>query len=153
MTYILLLLLMLIAGAGIPVMAAINTGLGVKIGSPYLAVAIMSASVLMVAALCMAVWPKADWTALKSVPPLYFSAGLFFLLYILSIGFTAPRIGLGTAVFMVLAGQLISSTVIDHFGLFGNPVQEITPRRIAGLVLFLIGVAMARSSSVAAASE
>lgn len=52
-----------------------------------------------------------------------------------------PRIGAATYLSAMIAGQLIASVVIDHFGHMGLAVREITPGRVVGVVLVLAGMA------------
>ena len=48
----------------------------------------------------------------------------------------------GASAFMALstAGQLVSSALIDRFGLFGMPVTRIRKRQLPGYALVLLGV-------------
>ena len=48
----------------------------------------------------------------------------------------------GASAFMALstAGQLVSSALIDRFGLFGMPVTRIRTRQLPGYALVLLGV-------------
>jgi hypothetical protein len=50
-----------------------------------------------------------------------------------------------------LAGQVIASIVIDHFGLIRVPVHELNIPRLAGAVLIVVGVALVQSSRVVVA--
>ncbi len=49
---------------------------------------------------------------------------------------------IGASAFMALstAGQLVSSALIDRFGLFGMPVTRIRRRQLPGYALVLLGV-------------
>ena len=67
-----------------------------------------------------------------------------FAFYLLSITWVGPRFGIGNAVMFVLAGQIISSAAIDHFGLFGAPHKPIDLLRGAGLVIMAAGIAIAQ---------
>jgi transporter family-2 protein len=71
-------------------------------------------------------------------------AGVGFAYYLLSITWVGPRFGIGNAVMFVLAGQIISSAVIDHFGLFGAPQKPIDMLRASGLVIMAAGIAIAQ---------
>jgi bacterial/archaeal transporter family-2 protein len=53
-----------------------------------------------------------------------------------------PRLGVATTIGLFLAGQVIASMVIDHFGLFGTPVQAASIPRILGALLIIVGVAV-----------
>ena len=44
----------------------------------------------------------------------------------------------------VLGGQIISSALIDHFGLFGAPHKPVDLLRAAGLIIMAIGIVIAQ---------
>lgn len=136
-------IVMLAAGVGIPVMAALNGGLGRHIGSPIMA-AVMLFAVALLASLAAAV-SMGDFSklgAVVSAPHTLKLGGLFVAFYVLSITTIGPRIGLANAIVLVLLGQLISSTVIDHFGYFGAMVRTISFTRLMGLILLTAGTVM-----------
>ena len=143
-TQALLSVLMLIAGIGIPIMAALNAGLGSRIGHPFAAVVILCAVAFLIGVVLLAFMGLPDLSNIKTIPPFYFIAGSLFVLYIASITFSAPKIGLANAVFFVLLGQLISAAIIDHFGLWDSIQSPITPKRIIGILVMAVGVYLAR---------
>ena len=53
-------------------------------------------------------------------------------------------LNIGASAFMALstAGQLVSSALIDRFGLFGMPVARITGRQLPGYLLVVAGVVL-----------
>ena len=140
MNHAFLLLLMLLAGVGIPVMAALNANMGQHLGGPIAAVTVLCAVALTAAITLVALQPgPAGFMKLATAPKASFVAGLFFIFYIASITYAAPKIGLGNAVVMVLVGQVIAAAIIDHFGLFGAESFPITMRRLAGFGLLVSG--------------
>jgi transporter family-2 protein len=62
------------------------------------------------------------------------------LFYTLSITWVGPKFGIGNAVSFVLLGQLISMSVIDHYGLMGALNYPVTLQRITGLICMAVGV-------------
>lgn len=136
--------IMLLAGVGIPVMAAMNGTLGGRIGNPAAATMMMFAlAFIIAAAIAFAVGMPAtnQW---KSAPAPYYLGGLFVAFYALSITWIGPRFGLGNAVFFVLLGQIATAATIDHFGLFGVAKSEIGLVRFIGILLMAVGVFLAR---------
>lgn len=136
--------LALVAGVAVPVMAALNANLGGKMGSTFASAALLAAVALIT---CLAVFFLSGGTlgALKwPAPTIGYGAGTLFVVYIASITWLAPRIGLGNAIFLVLLGQLVTSAAIDHYGLFGAPKVEVSPRRLLGIVVMAVGVFLAR---------
>lgn len=139
----LLSLLMFVTGVCIPVMAAWNSKLGAELESPWAAAFILfvlGAIVCGVAMLALGL-PKHGWF---DATPLYYAGGLIVSLYILSITWTAPRIGVANAVFVVLLGQIAAAATIDQFGLFGALKSSLTTQRIIGIVFMLVGTYLAR---------
>lgn len=134
-------LVMLAAGIGIPVLAALNAQLGNRIGSPAAA-----ATILFIVALCATtaiLVLTTGVTPLANVPaqPRYLLlAGFLVAFYVLSITWIAPRFGVGNAIFCVLLGQLLAASVIDHFGLLGAVARPLTLMRASGVGLMALGV-------------
>lgn len=135
--------IMLAAGIGIPVLAALNAALGRIIGSPNTAAAVLFAVALAASMLVMLVFsgPQA-LSRLAGAPRHLFLAGLFVAFYVLTITHIAPSFGVGNAVFFVLLGQLISAAAIDHYGLFGAQVSPLSWMRAAGIGVMALGVAL-----------
>jgi len=55
-----------------------------------------------------------------------------------------PRLGAAVTFCFIIAGQLISAMLIDHFGAFNVAAQAITPGRILGVALVAAGAIMVR---------
>ena len=134
--------LMVVAGVGIPIMAAMNAGLGGKINNPALAtVILLFVGLLSSIVLFLILSSESTTTAFTSSTPIYYYfAGLFFVFYISTITWVAPKFGIGNAVAFVLLGQLISMVAIDHFTLFNAIGYPITWRRVIGLILMMTGI-------------
>jgi len=139
----LLSLLMLATGVAIPIMAAWNSKLGVELGSPWAAAFILFVLGVIVCGIAMLALglPTQGWF---TATPLYYAGGLIVSFYVLSITWTAPRIGVANAVFFVLLGQIVAAAGIDQFGLFGALKSSLTTQRIVGIVFMLIGTYLAR---------
>ena len=135
--------LLLLAGAGIPVMAALNSGLGQRIGVVNAAACLFAVALACTLALMMLA-PRGGQPATGPVPWHLFAGGVFVAFYVVSITFLAPRLGVATAVLLVLAGQICSAALIDHFGLLGALRAPMTPSRWLGLALVAGGMFLAR---------
>lgn len=133
-------LVMLIAGLGIPVLAALNAALGTRLGSPVAAATILFVVALLVCAAALVITGPGALAGARAAPPRLFLAGVLIAFYVLTITLIAPRFGVGNAVFFVLLGQLISAATIDHFGLFGAQVSPLSLTRACGIGLMAAGV-------------
>ncbi len=131
------------AGIGIPVMAAINAGLGTRLASPTFATAILMFVGLVFATSYLLVQGVPSFPT--RMPPLYsFSGGFFVVFYVLAVTAIAPKIGLGNAIFLVLLGQIVSTSVIDHFGLLGAVKTPISAQKALGIAFMTLGIILAR---------
>jgi bacterial/archaeal transporter family-2 protein len=134
-------LVMLAAGIGIPVLAALNAQLGNRIGSPAAA-----ATILFIVALCATTATLVLTTGVTPLvnapaqPKYLLLAGFLVAFYVLSITWIAPRFGVGNAIFCVLLGQLLAASVIDHFGLLGAVARPLSLMRASGIGLMALGV-------------
>lgn len=77
-----------------------------------------------------------DW---RSLPWWTYGVGAFGLVVLLTINHTIPRIGATAAVALIIVGQLVAGTLVDHFGWFGLPVQPVSLTRLLGIGLLVVG--------------
>ena len=77
---------------------------------------------------------------LRSVPWYALCAGVFGLVVIFSMSYMIPRIGVATSLIILLSGQLLIGTVLDHFGLLGAAIRPLDLTRILGLAVVMGGV-------------
>ena len=133
-------LIMLAAGIGIPVLAALNASLGRTIGAPAAASVVLFAVAFSTAFVVMLITGPAAIAKVAGAPKHLLFAGMLIAFYVLTITYIAPHFGVGNAVFFVLLGQLISAALIDHFGLFGATQTPLTMIRAAGIVVMAGGV-------------
>lgn len=137
-------LIMLAAGVGVPILAALNAQLGGRIGSPAAAGAVMFVIAAVIAVIVALMTGQGGRFALISAQPKHlYLAGVLIAFYLLSISWVAPHFGVGNAVMFVLLGQIIAICVIDHFGLFGARLRPMDMVRLAGIAFMAVGVVLA----------
>ncbi len=140
------LMLAFAAGAVLPVQAGINSQLRGWLGSPMIA-AFASFLVGTLALLGMAFVMGIPWPTLSTVLQApwwawlggFLGAFLVFMTIILS-----QSLGATVMVALIIFGQMITSLLIDHYGMIGYPVRPINPTRIIGSVMLLSGVVLIR---------
>ena len=140
---------MLVAGIGIPTMATLNGVLGGRLQSTSLATAIALAlafSVVTVYLLITEGFPKQGFAT--ELPFYFYLGGLCVAFYVISVTWIVPRFGVSNAIAFALLGQLIAMSLIDHFGLFGATQYSITSKRTIGLVLMAMGIYLVLDKSV-----
>jgi transporter family-2 protein len=145
-TTLLLSILALASGALIPVQAASNAALSRVIHGnvPFAALLLFAIAALATALAMLALGEGVPAAAeLRSAPWWSYSGGVIVAFYVFTITFLSPRLGVGTAIALVVAGQVLSALTIDHFGLMRSLVFSLTPTRIAGAALMIAGVFLA----------
>ena len=135
-----------IAGVGVTSQAASNSAMRAVLGHPV-AAAIMnfivgSISILLYKVVTGSPWP--DPAKLASAPWWTWLGG-FFGAFMVVLGILAvPRIGAAVFFAMSIAGQMVSSSIIDHYGLFGVPVTPFSPMRLGAILMVVGGVGLLR---------
>jgi len=78
-----------------------------------------------------------DW---RSLPWYAVTAGAYGLVVIAAVSYTMPRIGAASTVVLIVAGQLMISSLVDHFGLFNTGERPLDLTRLLGLAVLFFGV-------------
>jgi transporter family-2 protein len=134
-------LLALLVGAGITAQVGMNATVSRTLGSALLASIVnfvVGLAALCAMALLVAARPPSG--SLASVPGWAWLGGLCGAAYVAASTMLAPRIGATALLGLLLAGQLISGLLADHFGILGFPEHPVSWQRIAGVLLLLAGV-------------
>lgn len=72
---------------------------------------------------------------LAAAPPAGYLGGLIVATYVVMITLLVPRIGVATAIGLIVTGQIMGAVAIDHFGFFHVAVRAISLTRVAGMLL------------------
>jgi transporter family-2 protein len=139
-----LLIVAFLVGVALPVQAGVNAQLRVGLGHPLLAATVSFAVGTVALALCVAAartqLPSA--AAVARLPWWYWTGGLLGAVYIFAAVVLAPRLGAANLIAAIVAGQLVTSLLLDQFGLVGYPQHSASLTRIAGAVLLLAGLVL-----------
>ena len=142
MKTLLLALLGLLAGAGLPVQAALNSALRQQLGRPEWAALVSflvgsAGLAALLAALRLPVPPSGAWAR---APWWSYVGGLLGAFFVALTVVLTPRLGVLATVALLLAGQLLGAAFLDHHGLLGVAVRSFTAQRALGLGLVAAGV-------------
>ena len=131
-------ILALVIGALISIMISFNSGLEGYVGSTYSVViihAIGLIAILIVAAI------KKEKIVIKEAIPFYlFLGGIFGVMLTLVNVITIGSIGVALTTALAVFGQLVFSSLVDHFGLFGLTKYEFNPKKLVGLFIVFVGL-------------
>ncbi|MFN8109487.1 MAG: DMT family transporter [Thermoleophilia bacterium] len=138
-----------LGGGLIAAQAPINARLKVAVGSPFLSAALsfLVGTIILVTAV-VATGATHGVTGAGSAPWWAWLGGLCGAILVTSTLVAAPRVGATATFVAVIAGQVLVAIAIDRFGMFGLPVRNISPERVAALGLIAVAlVLLARGES------
>lgn len=149
MDKLLYLLLVIVGGMASAVQSPVNAALGKRIGvfEGGLVSFIVGAAVMMIMVI---LFGKGDLSAVLHGPKWQLIGGLLGAIMVMTMILATPKLGVGLVIVGVVLGQLITGTVIDHFGWFQTAVVPINPYRIIGIILIAAGVVFVYKSKVGA---
>jgi transporter family-2 protein len=128
-----------IAGVLIPLQALVNARLGGYIGGPVWASLVsFGVGFLALAAYLAVMRPQMPTlSGFSSVPAWAFVGGMLGAFFVATSTLVVPKLGAAAMVSVIIAGQLIGSLILDHFGVLQSP-QPISWVKLLG-VAFLLG--------------
>jgi transporter family-2 protein len=130
-----------LVGAGITIQVGMNATVRMTIGSPILAAIVnfvvgLTALVLLAVASGARVLPG----SVAAVPAWAWFGGLLGATYVAATTVLGPKLGAASFLALTLAGQMVAALLVDHFGVIGFPQSPLTPTRLLGTALLVVGV-------------
>jgi len=130
-----------LVGAGITIQVGMNATVRMTIGSPILA-AIVNFVVGLAALVLLAVASGARVVpgSVAAVPAWAWFGGLLGATYVAATTVLGPKLGAASFLALTLAGQMVAALLVDHYGVIGFPQSPLTPTRLIGTALLVVGV-------------
>lgn len=135
----------ILAGCLVALQAPINAQLGRAVGSPLLASAISFAAGLLALAIINVVLVRDINDNWRDTPIwLFLAGGCLGAMFVAVMTILTPKLGAATMMALVVAGQLITGLVVDHYGWFGLAVKEVSLGRLTGAGFLIAGAILLR---------
>ncbi|MFP4072097.1 MAG: DMT family transporter [Desulfovibrionales bacterium] len=140
----LLVLLALVVGGLMPTQAGINALLRTHVLSPYTAALIS----FFVGTVALFIWcllvrvPVPGMRVFGETPWWQWFGGTMGAVIVAGSIILAPKLGATSMLALMVAGQMFASLYLDHFGMLGFPVHEMSLPRIFGCLLVIGGVVL-----------
>ncbi len=134
-----------IGGAATALQAPTNAKMMGAVGSPvnaaFVSFAVGTAALGLLAVILQT---RPDMAASRALPWYAWVGGLYGAIFVVAAAWGVPRLGVATTIILMVAGQLLLSVALDHFGAMGMPKQPISWGRVAGVLMVVGGVLMVR---------
>ena len=136
------LLCAVLIGVVLPLQAGVNAQLRVGLGHPMLAAtaSFLVGTLALAVAAAAARLPVPLGPQLVELPWWSWTGGLLGAVYVAAVIVLVPKLGAATLIAAVVAGQLLASLVLDHYGLVGYAHHPINLSRLLGALLLMAGV-------------
>ena len=135
------IILTLIAGCFLPLQGSMNSRLA-KAGENPVYASMISFTVGVIALIfyIFLTSQNISWKGLKEAPSYSWLGGSLGAFYVTVIVLAFPKIGPGLTFGLVVAGQLLTSMIMEHYQIMGTPHQPISIGRVAGMAMIVGGV-------------
>lgn len=139
-------ILAIIAGALIPIQTSSNTVLSKNVGGiiPATMCMFIVATISIILTILVSKTSIPNLTQVSSTPFYSWFGGIIAVIYIMTLVFLAPKLGIGNVTVLIVTGQAISIMLIEHFALFGFHEKPLNLYRIAGVLFLILGVYLIR---------
>lgn len=131
-------ILAIINGISIALMIMINSGLATGVDAMSALVIIHATGGLLILAYFLVT--KTKWKSMKHIHPFYYLAGAIGVINISLNNYCFAALGASLTVGLVLFGQLLTSAIVDHFGLLGMKQRKLTAKKIMSLGIICLGI-------------
>jgi transporter family-2 protein len=136
--------LTVLAGIAVTLQIGVNSALRFSLGNPVFA-AFSSFLIGTIGLFFYVVVARVSWPTMgiiTKVPAWAWLGGLLGAFYVVTAIVAAPKLGAASLVSTIVATQLCTSLVLDHFGLVGFAQHSINIWRVAGALLLIVGVTL-----------
>jgi bacterial/archaeal transporter family-2 protein len=133
-------LLAVLVGAGLTLQVGMNSTVRMAIGSPVVATIVNFAVGLAALGLvAVASGARVVPGSTAAVPAWAWFGGLLGAAYVASTTVLGPRLGATALLALTLGGQMLAALAVDQYGVIGFPQSPVTPTRLLGAVLVIVG--------------
>jgi len=140
------IVLAVVAGMMMPTQAAINSKLADEVNGPILAAFISFAvgTLALLVYILVTGIPLSNLAQLKNASLVSWTGGFLGAFFVASSVVLVPKLGVALTFGLLIAGQMLITLVLDHYGFFGIPVKEVNIQRVLGVGLIIGGTILIR---------
>ena len=135
-------------GGLLPIQVGVNAELAKYINSPVLAalVSFLVGGVCLILGALIIKAPLLTLNQVTALPIWLWGGGMIGAAVVLGSILAGPKIGALALVSLLLAGQLVVSILIDHYGWLGFPIEKMNIQRFLGVLLLVGGFLLVRKN-------
>lgn len=138
---VLFYLLPILAGIAMAVQSGINSQLRLAIQHPLMAslISFLVGTIALVLLMLFSRNALPELYQYSSVRWYYYAGGLLGAFVVTVTLLSVSKIGASNMFVLIIAGQLVTAVVIDHFGLLGIKQSAVSLQKLLGILLLVVG--------------
>ena len=129
---LILILFVIAGGMGLSVEAGLLGPLGGEVGDLWATFSVFGVGAALTFLLMLFFSPR-NSPSFFAQPSWQLLGGVLGPVYVIILTIATPAIGIAMTMIGILAGQVVESLIIDHYGLLGTPHRKIDSKRIIAL--------------------
>ncbi|OCL26513.1 hypothetical protein U472_10990 [Orenia metallireducens] len=138
---ILFIIVAAVSGLAMAVQGSLNSVLGKIVGQLEATFVVHVIATVLVAVLVFVLSiGKGDLSQLPEAPWYTYLGGVLNIIILYGVMFSIPNLGVANATTAIVAGQILTAILIDHFGLFGLEKIGFQWVQVIGLILLAVGI-------------
>jgi len=129
-----------------PTQAATNNKMAAFVDSPILAafISFFVGTVALFVYVLATGTPLGNLASAKNAPPIAWVGGFMGAFFVTAAVTLVPRLGVAMTFSLIIAGQMMVTLVLDHFGFLSLEQRPVTIPRVLGILLITGGVILIR---------
>lgn len=134
-------LLPLVAGVAMSIQSGVNGQLRAALGQPLMAafLSFLSGTVTILLLLLLTRTPLPGLQQLSGVEWYKFTGGALGVIVVTFVILSVHQVGASNMFVLIVAGQLLTALLMDHFGILGLTINTVSFQKVAGMLLVVAG--------------
>ncbi len=134
-------LLPLIAGVSMSIQSGVNGQLRAALGQPLLAafVSFLSGTITLLLLLLLTRTGFPSIQELGTVSLYKYTGGMLGVIVVTFVILSVQQVGASNMFVLIIAGQLVTALLMDHFGILGLQLNPVNFQKLAGILLVVAG--------------
>jgi len=131
----------LLAGVAMSIQAGVNSQLRTVLNNPLLAafISFITGTAALVIMLLLSKKGLPAWQIYSGISWHKYIGGLLGVIVVVSVILSVPQIGSANMFVLIIAGQLLTAVILDHFGFLGMKPNLINLQKIIGIIFLIAG--------------
>lgn len=134
-------LLPLIAGISMSIQSGVNGQLRAALGQPLMAafISFFSGTITLLILLLLTRTGIPSIQELGSVSLYKYTGGMLGVIVVTFVILSVQQVGASNMFVLIIAGQLVTALLMDHFGILGLRLNPVSFQKLAGILLVVAG--------------